>query len=97
MRRKAGETLFTPTMTIKEAMAVHPRVDEVLASFHLGSCSNCAVSDVDTIEGACQSYGIDQAGLMAALNRLVGGDGEAAKPQESALYVIDVSRRRLNI
>jgi len=89
LRRKAGEVLFSPTMTIKEALAVHPRVSEVLADFQLASCSNCAVSDVDTIEGACQSYGIDQPALMAALNGLVGGDGDV-KP-------LDVSRRRLNI
>jgi hybrid cluster-associated redox disulfide protein len=91
MRRRAGERAFTSAMTIKEAMAVHPRVGEVLASFHLGGCSQCAVSDVDTIEGACQTYGIDQNALMAALNRLAeGGDGDSAKP-------IDVSKGRLNI
>ncbi len=73
MRRQAGESSFTPEMTIAEAMAVHPKVVEVLAGFHLGGCSQCAVSDVDTIEGACQSYGIDQKALMSALNGLVSG------------------------
>ena len=72
-RRQSGETIFTPKMTMAEAMQVHPKVADVLASFHLGGCSSCAVSDVDTIEGACQSYGIDQAALMAALNGLAGG------------------------
>jgi hybrid cluster-associated redox disulfide protein len=80
-RRQAGETIFTPKMTIAEAMQVHPKVAEVLASFHLGGCSHCAVSDVDTIEGACQTYGIDQAGLMSALNGLAGGvSGGSAGP-----------------
>jgi hybrid cluster-associated redox disulfide protein len=73
VRRQAGETLFSPRMTIADAMAVHPKVSEVLASFHLGGCSHCAVSDVDTIEGACQTYGIDQKALMNALNGLGGG------------------------
>jgi hybrid cluster-associated redox disulfide protein len=71
MRQQAGELSFSPTMTIAEAMDVHPKVVEVLASFHLGGCSHCAVSDVDTIEGACQTYGIDQKALMMALNRLI--------------------------
>jgi len=71
MRRQAGELKFSPEMTIAEAMEVHPQVVQVLASFHLGGCSHCAVSDVDTIEGACQSYGIDQSALMAALNQLI--------------------------
>ena len=80
-RRQAGETIFTPSMTIADALQVHPKVSEVLASFHLGGCSSCAVSDVDTIEGACQTYGIDQAGLMGALNGLAGGaSGGSAAP-----------------
>jgi hybrid cluster-associated redox disulfide protein len=81
MRQQAGEAIFTPKMTIAEAMEVHPRVVEVLASFHLGGCSSCAVSDVDTIEGACQSYGIDQNALMSALNSVVtGGSGGSIGP-----------------
>jgi len=71
MRRQAGDLSFSPTMTIAEAMEVHPQVVQVLANFHLGGCSHCAVSDVDTIEGACQSYGIDQSALMTALNQLI--------------------------
>jgi hybrid cluster-associated redox disulfide protein len=70
-RRQSGELKFEPGMTIAEALQVHPRVAEVLASFHLGGCSQCAVSDVDTIEGACQTYGIDQGALMQALNGLI--------------------------
>jgi hybrid cluster-associated redox disulfide protein len=90
-RLQAGQPAFAPGMTIAEALQTHPQVADVLSSFHLGGCSTCAVSDVDTIEGACQSYGVDQAQLMAALNRLVGGeDGGAAKP-------IDVAKKRLNI
>ncbi len=70
-RRSAGQLKFAPEMTIADAMQVDPRVAQVLADFHLGGCSNCAVSDVDTLEGACRSYGIDQESLMLALNRLV--------------------------
>ena len=73
LRRQSGEAIFEPKMTIAEAMQVHPKVADVLASFHLGGCSQCAISDVDTIEGACQSYGIDQASLMSALNGLTSG------------------------
>jgi len=74
LKRQAGETIFDPKMTIADAMKVHPQVQDVLAGFHLGGCSHCAISDVDTIEGACQSYGIDQNALMNALNGLVSGD-----------------------
>lgn len=78
-RRQSGEPIFDPRMTISEAMSVHPKVVDVLASFHLGGCSHCAVSDVDTIAGACQTYGVDQAALMNALNGLIsGGSGGSA-------------------
>ena len=84
LRRQSGETIFTPKMTIAEAMDVHPKVNEVLASFHLGGCSHCAVSDVDTIEGACQTYGIDQAALIDALNGLTSGSsGGSAAPSRA--------------
>ena len=71
LRRQAGELKFEPTMTIAEALKVHPRVGELLSQFQLGGCSNCAVSDVDTIEGACQTYGLDQQALLRALNGLL--------------------------
>jgi hybrid cluster-associated redox disulfide protein len=70
-RRQGGELKFEPSMTIAEALQIHPRVAEVLASFQLGGCPQCAVSDVDTIEGACQTYGLDQGALMQALNGLI--------------------------
>jgi hybrid cluster-associated redox disulfide protein len=85
-RRQSGQAIFDPRMTISEAMSVHPKVVDVLASFHLGGCSHCAVSDVDTIEGACQTYGIDQAALMSALNDLVGGgSGGTLQRQDTGL------------
>ena len=80
-RRQAGELKFEPTMTIAEALQMHPRVAEVLANHRLGGCSQCAVSDVDTIEGACQTYGIDQGALMRALNDLIqSGNAGSGRP-----------------
>jgi hybrid cluster-associated redox disulfide protein len=80
-RRQAGELKFEPSMTISEALQMHPRVAEVLANFRLGGCSQCAVSDVDTIEGACQTYGIDQGALMQALNGLIqSGNAGSGRP-----------------
>ncbi len=69
--KQTGQLRFEPTMTIAEAMAIHPGVSDVLASFHLRGCSQCAISDVDTLEGACRSYGIDQSALLAALTKLI--------------------------
>ncbi len=71
VRRHEGGLKFSPNMTIAEALQVHPGVAGVLASFKLSGCSNCSISDVDTLEGACRSYGIDQAALMKALANLL--------------------------
>jgi hybrid cluster-associated redox disulfide protein len=76
-RRSAGQLKFVPEMTIADAMQVDPRVAQVLSDFHLGGCSNCAVSDVDTLEGACRSYGVDQEALMLTLNRLLAQPARA--------------------
>ncbi|PKO21826.1 MAG: hypothetical protein CVU38_12610 [Chloroflexi bacterium HGW-Chloroflexi-1] len=90
LRRQAGQLKFDPRMTIAEALTVHPRVAEVLASFHLGGCSECAISDVDTLAGACQSYGIDQNALMTALAELVEPAAAAVKP-------INILEKRVNL
>lgn len=79
-RRQAGDLKFLPSMTIADAMQMHPAVAQVLNDFHLGGCSNCEVSDVDTLEGACRSYGIDQDALMKALNRLLSEPADSGKP-----------------
>ncbi len=77
VRRHAGGLRFSPSMTIAEALQVDPGVARVLASFNLSGCSNCSISDVDTLEGACRSYGVDQAALMEALGSLLEpGGGE---------------------
>ncbi len=91
VRRNAGTLRFRPEMTIADAMQMHPGVAAVLAEFQLGGCSNCAVSDVDTLEGACRSYNLDLEALLAALNRLVDG-----KPEEPA-KPIDVSKMRVKM
>jgi hypothetical protein len=57
-------------MTLAEAIAIDPRVRQVLAQFHLGGCSACAVDEADTIEHAAMSNGIDAVRLMAALDGL---------------------------
>jgi hybrid cluster-associated redox disulfide protein len=67
----SGGLRFTPAMTIADAMQLHPGVADVLASFKLTGCSNCAISDVDTLEGACRSYGVDLAALMQSLSNLL--------------------------
>lgn len=71
---------FTLDMTIGEAMALHPHAAHVFASFHLGGCSHCAVSEHETIEEVCYGYGVPPDLLLEALNGLL----EPEEPPEGA-------------
>lgn len=67
---------FTPDMTVGEAMKLHPRAQFVFASYHLGGCSHCAISEHETIEQVCYGYGIPPDELLDSLNSLLEDDGE---------------------
>jgi hybrid cluster-associated redox disulfide protein len=73
MRRQSGGPLFEPSMKIAEAIAIDPRIRDVLAQFHLGGCSSCAIDEEHTIEQAALSYGVDLDRLMVALTALSTG------------------------
>src|SRR5579863_9292735 len=61
---------FTPEMTVEQAFKVHAGARRVFARFHLGGCSNCSISEHETIEQVSQGYGIPLDMLMAELDKL---------------------------
>jgi hybrid cluster-associated redox disulfide protein len=73
VRRQSGGSLIQPTMKIAEAIALNPRTRDVLAEFHLGGCSSCAINEEETIAQTAMRYGIDLGRLMAALTTLSPG------------------------
>jgi len=73
VRRQSGTTGFDPTMPIGEAIANDPRVRDVLAQFHVGGCSACAINEEETIEQAAMRYGVHLEHLLAALEALSNG------------------------
>jgi hybrid cluster-associated redox disulfide protein len=73
VRQHEGGLLFAPTMKIADAITIDPRVRDVLAQFHLGGCSSCAVNEEHTIEEAARGYGVELGRLMAALTALSNG------------------------
>jgi hybrid cluster-associated redox disulfide protein len=79
VQRQAGGPPFEPTMKIADAVAIDPRVREVLARFHLGGCNACAIDEEHTIEQAALSYGADLERLMVALTSL--SDGPESPPR----------------
>ena len=86
MRRQSGGPPFEPSMKLAEAIALDPRVRDILAQFHLGGCSACAVNEEHTIEQAAMSYGVDLDRLMVALTASsTGQDPEPLARQPSRL------------
>lgn len=73
LRRSQGAATFAPEMTVREALLLHPQAEQVLASFHLGGCSHCAVEPGDTLAGAAAQHGVDLQALIANLNMLTAG------------------------
>jgi hybrid cluster-associated redox disulfide protein len=80
MRQQSGGPLFESTMKIADAIAIDPRIRDVLAQFHLGGCSSCAVNEDQTIAQAAMSYGADLDRLMAALSALSDGPESPLSP-----------------
>lgn len=61
---------FTPEMTVDEAFKMHAGARRVFARFHLGGCSNCAISETHTIGQVSEDYGIPLDMLLGSLNEL---------------------------
>lgn len=61
---------FTPEMTVDEAFKRHAGARRVFARFHLGGCSNCAISETHTIGAISEDYGIPLPMLLENLNAL---------------------------
>ena len=68
---EAGKQCFSLDMTIGEAMAMHPRVAEVFAAFHLGGCSHCGINQFETIGQVCAGYGVDADMMLEVLEGLM--------------------------
>ncbi len=74
---------FDKDMTVEQAFKTHAGARRVFARFHLGGCSNCAISETETIEQVSEGYGIPLAMLMTDLENLF---------EQPALAVGDVVR-----
>ncbi len=61
---------FTPEMTVDQAFKLHAGARRVFARFHLGGCSNCAISETHTIGAISEDYGIPLPMLLEGLNAL---------------------------
>jgi hypothetical protein len=73
LQRRTGTLEFTPEMTVREAQLLHPQAQQILAGFHLGGCSSCAVEPDETLAQVCAQNGVDVRTLVGNLNLLTAG------------------------
>ena len=71
--RSSGKASFRPAMSVRESYALHPQAQEILAAYHMGGCSSCAVELDDTIAQVCANAGIDVGRVIGDLNVLLAG------------------------
>jgi hypothetical protein len=64
-------------MTVEQAFKTHAGAKRVFAKFHLGGCSNCAISEHETVEQVSAGYGIPLPMLLEELERLFEETGLA--------------------
>lgn len=85
-----AKALFVPEMTVREAMALHPQAEQILAAFHLGGCSSCAVAADDTLGSVCRNHGRDLEQLLQNLNLLVAAAQNGQNEREQRVKVPNV-------
>lgn len=66
----ADQAHFRTDMTVDQAFRLHAGARRVFAKFHLGGCSNCAISETETIAQVSEGYGIPLPMLMDELEKL---------------------------
>ncbi len=66
---------FSKDLTVEQAFKTHAGARRVFAKFHLGGCSNCAISETETVEQVSEGYGIPLAMLMEELEKLFESGG----------------------
>ena len=74
---------FHMDMSVAEVLNLHPAAAGVMAKFHLGGCSSCAISDHHILGPACESYGVDVNKLLDELNALLGITSASGVPEPS--------------
>jgi len=61
---------FNKDQTVEQAFKTHAGARRVFARFHLGGCSNCSISETETIEQVSEGYGIPLGLLLEDLEKL---------------------------
>ncbi len=85
-RRTRGEIRFDAKTTLDDAIAVHPRVREILGTFGItgGGCAGGSLDESQTIVEACRGAAVDPGAVLDALRRFVDDPETRLESSESA-------------
>ncbi len=87
LKQFSGDLSFQPEMTVREVQMAHPQAQQILAGFHLGGCSSCAIEPDDTLAKICAENELDLNALISNLNLLVAGSN--GRQQHGAMSPIN--------
>ncbi len=62
---------FEPSMTVRDALELHPKARWVFAAWQLGGCNQCAMVDEETLAEVAEGYRLPLARLLGDLNALL--------------------------
>ncbi len=90
LKKQSGTLRFHENMTFREALAINPKVEEVMASLHVGGCPDCAVDLNETLAYGAAKNAVDVEAFLIALNNLPESEYEKVAKQvtSSSLNVI---------
>ncbi len=71
MSEAVQDKKFSPQMTVREALDVHPRIADVFAAFQLGGCPHCGIAAFETVEQVCMAYGVELEAILDVMESLV--------------------------
>ncbi|CAN5376226.1 hypothetical protein BH10CHL1_BH10CHL1_15640 [soil metagenome] len=101
LKQVSGDLSFQPEMTVREVQMLHPQAQQILAGFHLGGCSSCAIEPDDTLAKICAENELDLNALIGNLNLLVAGSNgrqqHAAKSPTNAPEFVKIPNVELSI
>ena len=94
-RRARGEIRFDARTKLADAIAVHPRVLEILGGFGIagGGCGGGSLDESGTIHDACRAASVDPTDVLEALRRFVDDpDGKGAAPDAAQAKLHQIGR-----
>ena len=94
-RRQRGEIRFAPSTRLQEALAVHPRVREILAGFGItgSGCSGGSLDESRTLAETCAASSLDTRVVLDALRRFLEDPAAPVETKASAARIYRIQAR----